>query len=150
MNTYQSKKREDTIKIGKRIGKKLKKGDIICLEGSLGAGKTTLVKGIGLALGIHEEITSPTFTIVSSYSGIYDLFHIDLYRIEQLDELDDIGIDDFLYGNGIVVIEWGEKMESLLPEDIIKINIKIQEAYSREIRISGLYGNLNNKESHIK
>ena len=137
MNIYQSKEREDTIRLGKRIGENLVKGDIISLEGSLGSGKTTLVKGIGRALGVKEEITSPSFTIVSSYSGKFELFHVDLYRIDCLDELDDIGIDEVLYGNGIAVIEWGEKMGPLLPEGIIKIFIKMKKDNSREICITG-------------
>ena len=115
MKTYTSKTREDTIRLGRIIGEQLGKGDIISLEGSLGTGKTTLVKGIGQALEIEDEITSPSFTIVSSYSGKYDLFHIDLYRIEHVAELEDIGIDEILYGNGIAIIEWCEKMGSLLP-----------------------------------
>lgn len=116
----------------------MKKGDIVCLEGSLGSGKTTLVKGMALAFGIEDEVTSPTFTIVSAYHGDPDLFHIDLYRIDQLDQLDDIGIDEFLYGNGIAVVEWGEKMASLLPETAIRILITIKKDNSREISVTGL------------
>ncbi|MBN2439909.1 MAG: tRNA (adenosine(37)-N6)-threonylcarbamoyltransferase complex ATPase subunit type 1 TsaE [Spirochaetales bacterium] len=143
---YDSRERKDTIKIGTHIGERLKKGAIVCLEGSLGAGKTTLVKGIARALGITEEVTSPSFTIVSSYSGRCDLYHIDLYRIEYVDELYDIGIDDLLYGNGITIIEWGEKIESYLPKDIIKINLLINEDNSRKISISGLGEDLDNKK----
>ncbi|MBN2533202.1 MAG: tRNA (adenosine(37)-N6)-threonylcarbamoyltransferase complex ATPase subunit type 1 TsaE [Spirochaetales bacterium] len=138
MAVFTCKKPEDTIRLGKLIGEKLEKGDIICLEGSLGSGKTTLVKGIALALGIKEEVTSPTFTIISSYRGNPDLFHIDLYRIDQPDRFDDIGIDDCLYGNGIAVIEWGEKMASLLPAETIRILIAIKKDNSREIRVEGL------------
>jgi tRNA threonylcarbamoyladenosine biosynthesis protein TsaE len=140
MAIFNCRNRKDTIGLGRLIGEKLKKGDIVCLEGSLGSGKTTLVKGIALALGIEDEVTSPTFTIVSSYHGSPDLFHIDLYRIDHLDQLDDIGIDEFLYGGGIAVIEWGEKMASLLPDTAIKILITINKDNSREINIQGLEG----------
>jgi tRNA threonylcarbamoyladenosine biosynthesis protein TsaE len=136
---YHSQEREDTICIGTSIGTKLKNGDIICLEGPLGAGKTTLVKGIAQALGIDEEVTSPSFTIVSSYSGNYELYHVDLYRIDHIDELYDIGMDDILDGDGITVIEWGEKIISYLPEQLIRIHISInKEDNSRNIDISGM------------
>lgn len=145
MAVFTCKERKDTIRLGRLIGEKVKTGDIICLEGSLGSGKTTLVKGMARAFGIKEEVTSPTFTIVSSYHGSPDLFHIDLYRIDHLDQLDDIGIDEYLYGNGISVIEWGEKMASLLPETAIKIFITIKEDNSREINIQGLKESINYK-----
>lgn len=138
MAVFTCKERKDTIRLGRLIGEQLKKGDIVCLEGSLGSGKTTLVKGMALAFGIEDEVTSPTFTIVSAYHGDPDLFHIDLYRIDQLDQLDDIGIDEFLYGNGIAVVEWGEKMASLLPETAIRILITIKKDNSREISVTGL------------
>jgi tRNA threonylcarbamoyladenosine biosynthesis protein TsaE len=142
MAVFTCKERTETISLGKLIGEKLQGGDIVCLEGTLGSGKTTLVKGIALALGIQEEVTSPTFTIVSSYPGIRanspELHHIDLYRIDQVEELETIGIDDFLYGQGISVIEWGEKIADLLPENTINIHIIIKNDNSREITITGM------------
>ena len=137
MAVYICKEAADTIRLGQLIGEKLTGGDVLCLEGPLGSGKTTFAKGIARALGIKEQITSPTFTIVSSYPGSPELFHVDLYRIDRIEQLEDIGIEEILYGNGIVVIEWGEKMVSLLPEATILINITIKENNCREIKING-------------
>jgi len=140
-STYKSILPEDTKKIGIYLGKTLNKGAILSFQGALAAGKTTLIKGIAQSLGIEDEITSPTFTIISSYNGKYILNHIDLYRIESSEELEYLGIDEIIYSNGISVIEWGEKLK-IIAENLIEIKIEIEKDFTRKITISGLQKNL--------
>ncbi|MBN1699873.1 MAG: tRNA (adenosine(37)-N6)-threonylcarbamoyltransferase complex ATPase subunit type 1 TsaE [Spirochaetales bacterium] len=134
---YRCRKPDDTIHIGKEIGTRLKAGDIVLLKGSLGAGKTTFVKGIAASIGIEDEVTSPTFTIISVYSGNVDLYHIDLYRIEGDDDLEELGLYDYLYGEGISVIEWGERIEDRIQGLPLSIVIDIKENGEREITVTG-------------
>ena len=115
---------EETKDFGIRLGKLLKSGDIICLNGDLGAGKTTLTKSIGLGLDVEDYITSPTFTLINEYEGRIPLYHFDVYRLENAHELDDLGFDDYFYGNGVSIIEWAEKIENTLPKERTVINIK--------------------------
>jgi tRNA threonylcarbamoyladenosine biosynthesis protein TsaE len=133
---------EDTIKLGEIIGKTLTPGSIIALRGDLGAGKTVLVKGIARGLGIEDEPVSPTFVIMSAYEGAIPLYHFDLYRISGADELMGIGADEFLFGEGVSAVEWAERVDEILPEYTIYIDIKIAEPdngsdNTREIRIEG-------------
>ena len=104
----------------------------------MGAGKTTLVKGIALGLDISDEITSPTYTIVSEYNGKIDLYHMDLYRIDSIEEFEMLGTDEFMYANNITVIEWSEKISELLPDNTIIINITILPDKARKIEIEGI------------
>ncbi len=115
---------EQTREFGIKLGTLLKSGDILCLNGDLGAGKTTLTKSIGLGLDVSDYITSPTFTLINEYSGRIPLYHFDVYRLENAHELDDLGFDDYFYGNGVSIIEWAEKIENTLPQDRLVINIK--------------------------
>lgn len=115
---------EETEEFGIKLGKILKKGDIVCLIGDLGAGKTTLTKSIGLGLGVKEYITSPTFTLINQYKGRVPVYHFDVYRLENPDELYDLGFDEYFYGNGVCIIEWADKIEKLLPKDRIVLDIK--------------------------
>lgn len=115
---------EETKQFGIVLGKLLKSGDIICLNGDLGAGKTTLTKSIGLGLDVDDYITSPTFTLINEYEGRIPLYHFDVYRLENAHELDDLGFDDYFYGNGVSIIEWAEKIENTLPKERTVINIK--------------------------
>ena len=133
------KTEEETISLGKKIGKKLKKGDVITLDGSLAAGKTYLTKGIAQGLDIEEDITSPTFTLISEYSGRLHLYQMDVYRLEGVEDFLDLGTEEMLYGEGVCVIEWGEKVRQALPANTIHINIAVNEDNSRKIII-------NNKE----
>ena len=115
---------EETVEFGKKLGYILKPGDIICLSGDLGTGKTALTNGIAKALGIDSYITSPTFTLVNEYEGSIPLYHFDVYRISDPDEMFDIGFDEYINGEGITIIEWGEQINEILPEEIIRVNIK--------------------------
>ena len=113
--------REITLEIGERIGSALQKGDIIALQGSLAAGKTTLTKGIAKGLNIDENVTSPTFTLISEYMGRLPLYHMDAYRLDDVQSFLDLGVEELLYGEGVCVIEWSEKIMEALPETAIII-----------------------------
>lgn len=130
---------EQTEKIGDVIGQALGYGDVICLSGDLGVGKTAFVKGLAKGIGIGEHITSPTFTIVNEYNGKYTLYHFDVYRVNDVDELEEIGFDEYVYGDGISVIEWAELIEPILPKEKLWVkilkNITLGENY-REIIIT--------------
>lgn len=115
---------DETEEFGIKLGKLLKKGHIVCLNGDLGAGKTTLTKAIGLGLDVKEYITSPTFTLINQYKGRLPVYHFDVYRLENADELFDLGFDEYFYGNGVCIIEWAEKIEKLLPKERIELDIK--------------------------
>jgi tRNA threonylcarbamoyladenosine biosynthesis protein TsaE len=133
---------EETIKLGEIIGKTLTPGSIIALRGDLGAGKTVLVKGIAKGLGIEDEPVSPTFVIMNAYEGAIPLYHFDLYRVSGADELMGIGADEFLFGDGVSAVEWADRVEEILPEYTIYIDIKIPlpddgTEDTREIKIEG-------------
>jgi tRNA threonylcarbamoyladenosine biosynthesis protein TsaE len=133
-----SNRPEDTEEIGFKIGKKLSAGNIVRLYGDLGAGKTTMVKGIARALGIDKkDITSASFTIIAEYPGNPSFFHIDLYRTSKGVDLDSTGIWDCLGTHSISVIEWAEHAEGELPEDSLKVTIKDRGNDVREITIEG-------------
>jgi len=113
-------------------------GHIIALQGTLGAGKTTFVKGLALGLDISDEITSPTYTIISEYKGRINLIHMDLYRIDSIEEFEMLGTDEFMYADNLTIIEWSEKISELLPDSIINVNITILPDKTRKIEIEGL------------
>lgn len=114
---------EETVELGKKLGSILKSGDIICLCGDLGTGKTALTNGIAKALGITSYITSPTFTLVNEYEGALPLYHFDVYRIGDPEEMFDIGFEEYINGGGISIIEWGEQIREILPSEIINVSI---------------------------
>ncbi|MBI5740885.1 MAG: tRNA (adenosine(37)-N6)-threonylcarbamoyltransferase complex ATPase subunit type 1 TsaE [Nitrospirae bacterium] len=128
----------ETKDIGRRIGEKLKKGDVVCLYGELGAGKTTMVKGIASAFGINErDITSASFTIIAEYDADVPFYHIDLYRLVS-DEIEEIGLQDYLRGSGIAVIEWAERAGQAVPEKHISVRLDYSGEDVREIEIEGI------------
>lgn len=124
---------EELIRFGEMLGMKLFSGAIITLEGDLGAGKTTLTKGIGLGLGIHKVINSPTFTIVKVYSGRLTLYHFDAYRLEGTD--DDLGFEEMFEDDGVCVIEWPQFIAEILPEERLEITIRKNEDESRTLDV---------------
>lgn len=128
---YYSRNELELIAIGEQIGKKLIAGDVLVLTGDLGAGKTTLTKGIAKSLGISQMIKSPTYTIVREYEGRLPLYHLDIYRIG--DDPDSIDLDDFLYGAGVTVIEWGELLSSDLLDDYLEVFIE-RDIDGRKVR----------------
>lgn len=114
----------ETEQFGIALASRLKPGDVVCLVGDLGTGKTTLTKAIAKGLGITETVTSPTFTLVQEYlEGRLPLYHFDVYRILESSEMFEIGIDDYLYGQGVCVIEWANQIMDILPEDKIVIKL---------------------------
>ena len=115
---------EETEKFGIFLGENLKAGDVVCLNGDLGTGKTTLTKSIAKGLGIDDYVTSPTFTIVNEYYGKTDLYHIDTYRLDDKIDVDYLGFDEYFYSDGVTIIEWAEKIRDALPEEYMEINIK--------------------------
>ncbi len=121
LKTFSS---EETVAVAKELGSILKAGDIICLNGDLGAGKTAFTNGIAKALGIKGYVTSPTFTIVNEYQGKLPLFHFDVYRIADADEMYDIGFEEYINGDGVVVIEWSDLIRDIIPEEQIRIDIR--------------------------
>ncbi|MBS4899438.1 MAG: tRNA (adenosine(37)-N6)-threonylcarbamoyltransferase complex ATPase subunit type 1 TsaE [Clostridiales bacterium] len=122
---YESFSRQDTYKLGMQLAEEAKQGDIFTLSGDLGAGKTAFSKGFAHGLGVEDEVTSPTFTIVCEYGfGRIPLYHFDMYRLADGSELEDIGAEEYLYGNGVCLIEWPENVEGYLPEQVKKIKIE--------------------------
>lgn len=107
---------QETFEIGYEIGKAAKAGDIYCLIGDLGVGKTVFSKGFAQGLGIDEHITSPTFTIVQVYDGEKPLYHFDMYRIEDPDELEMIGYEEYFFGQGVCLVEWANNVEDAIPD----------------------------------
>jgi len=132
---------EDTERFGVKLGQVLKSGDVVCLNGELGAGKTTLTKSIGIGLGVNDYITSPTFTLINEYSGRLPVYHFDVYRLENVEDLYDLGFDEYFYGKGVSIVEWAEKIEGLLPEHRLVLDIeKGNDIDKRVIKIKA-YGN---------
>jgi tRNA threonylcarbamoyladenosine biosynthesis protein TsaE len=135
---YYTKSPKETIKLGKKIAKYLKKGDIIGFIGELGSGKTTIIKGIVKHFS-NSDVYSPSFIIVNEYQGKIPIFHFDLYRIKDFDELIDIGWEDYI-DKGIILIEWAEKIKKNLPKNIIWVKINIIGKKKRKIEIKNLKG----------
>lgn len=122
---YESGRPEDTFAVGERLGRAAVPGQLITLTGDLGVGKTVLTQGIARGLGIKEAVNSPTFTIAQVYeSGRIPLYHLDVYRIGDLSEMDEIGYEDYFYGEGLCIIEWAELIGELLPEKRTEIVIE--------------------------
>lgn len=116
---------EQTTELGISLGKLLNPGDIVCLTGDLGTGKTHITKGIAKGLNIDDNITSPTFTIVNEYdNGRLKLNHFDVYRVSDPDEVYAIGFDDYIFSDAVSVIEWANYIEEILPKDLLHINIE--------------------------
>ncbi len=145
MLTFTTHSPEETIALGVRIGNKLKKGDVIAMQGTLAAGKTTITKGIAQALGMTETITSPTFCLISEYEGNMPLYHMDVYRLDGTEDFINLGVDDMLYGNGVCIIEWSEKIMAELPKNTIVIKLEpVSNTDERNITIENWpYGELN-------
>ena len=132
---YFSKSVEDTFALAKRVAAKLVGGEAILLSGNLGAGKTTFTKGLAKALGVDDVVTSPTFTFMKEYKGRLDLYHFDMYRVSDEDELYELGLNDYLYKDGVCVIEWN-KFEDI--ENPIIIDICYVGDNVRKFEISGI------------
>ena len=143
--TFHTTSAEETIELGKKIGSLLKKGDIIAMQGTLAAGKTTITKGIAQSLGVKDEITSPTFCLISEYEGKMPLYHMDVYRLEGGEDFINLGVEDLMYGNGVSLIEWSEKVMDELPKKTIILKIEpIEGTPERNITLENWpYGEIN-------
>ena len=116
---------EETKELGEKIGRQTRPGQIYTLTGDLGVGKTVFTQGLARGLGIKEPVSSPTFTIVQIYEeGRLPLYHFDVYRIGDVEEMEEIGYDDYFFGNGVCLIEWAELIQELIPEQAIRIRIE--------------------------
>ena len=137
MINLTTNKSEQTIALGKKLGKLLKAGDVIALSGNLGAGKTTLVKGIAQGLGIDKkQVNSPSYVLIREYKGKkIELFHCDLYRLNNVEQIGFLGIEDYFDRNGVFVIEWAKRAGNLLPEQYLDINIILKGEKSRGFKI---------------
>ena len=116
---------QETYRLGERLGRQAKPGQIYCLDGELGVGKTVFAQGFAAGLGIAEPVCSPTFTILQQYDqGEVPFYHFDVYRIGHVEEMEEIGYEDFFYGEGVCLIEWSRQIEEILPEDAVWIRIE--------------------------
>ena len=128
MRKVKIKSEADTRKFGEELARSLNAGDVLALIGDLGTGKTTLTKYIARELGIMEPITSPTFTIICEYkSGRLPLYHFDVYRLAGIDDMLELGYEEYFYGDGVCVVEWADRIEKLLPENVKTIKIDFGE-----------------------
>ena len=131
MQVYETFSEEETYALGVRTGETAVPDTVYALSGDLGVGKTVFTKGVAAGLGITEPVTSPTFTIVQSYQGgRLPFFHFDVYRISDIDEMEEIGYDDCFFGGGVTIVEWAEFIEELMPENTI--HIRIEKDLSRD------------------
>lgn len=128
----------NTLKLGKLIAGNLKRGQIICLFGQLGSGKTVFAKGIASGLGIKkEEVISPSFVLIRQYpQGKLPLYHFDLYRLKKPEDILVLGYEEYLYGDGIVVIEWADRLKYLLPKEFLKIELWVRNKSQRLLKFS--------------
>lgn len=126
----------ETTQLATKLGELLQAGDVVALEGDLGAGKTTFTKAVAKALGITRNVNSPTYTIMKQYQGRLPLYHFDVYRMEEADE--DLGFDEFFYGEGVCIVEWAHLIEPQLPAEMLKIQIRYVGETSREITLEAV------------
>lgn len=121
---YESNSPEETYEIAFKMGQEIKRGDIVCLYGDLGVGKTVFAKGFAKGLGVNDVVTSPTFTLVQEYHGTrMPLYHFDVYRIGDIEEMFEIGYEEYFYGDGVCLIEWADFVKELLPHGYTKVTI---------------------------
>lgn len=135
MKQIESRSEQQTYEAGKQLGKQAKAGEIYCLNGDLGVGKTVFTKGFAEGLGIYEAVCSPTFTIVQQYEkGRLPLYHFDVYRIGDIEEMDELGYEDYFFGDGICLIEWASLIEEIIPSNAVWITIEKDMNYGFEYR----------------
>ena len=140
--SFQTFNADETIELGKRIGKNLIPGNVVLLTGDLSAGKTTITKGIGASLGVKRVINSPTFTIVKEYNGTCPLYHLDLYRLDGLNN--DFDLEDYIETDGVCVIEWPFQVSEILPKEYLEIKIERIDEFTRSIVV------MNHGDSYVR
>jgi tRNA threonylcarbamoyladenosine biosynthesis protein TsaE len=132
---YHTASSGETVAAGATIAGRLGPGSVVLLVGPLGAGKTTLAKGIARGIGVTEEVISPTYTIVSEYQGRVPLYHVDLYRVEGREQIENLGLDDFLWGEGVSLVEWGEKIEAEILRPHLRVSLRFADDGGRDIEV---------------
>lgn len=133
-----SRSEYETRRIGERLGGLCRPGDLILLEGQLGAGKTALAQGIGRGLGVTTAINSPTFTLIKEYAGRLPFYHIDLYRLDDPDEVADLGLEEYLERGGVCVVEWADRADALWPASWLRIRLLAAGPHERHLYVQGL------------
>lgn len=128
---------EETVRAGEVLGALLEPGDLLCLSGDLGAGKTTFARGVALGLGIKGRVTSPTFILINEYQGKIPMYHMDVYRLDGPAGMDELGYEEYFYGNGVTLVEWAEKVENILPGERMDIYLapSPEDSDAREITL---------------
>ncbi len=134
---FESRSAAETQRIGETLGARLRPGDVVACIGELGTGKTCFLQGLLRGLGVPEPVTSPTFVLINQYQGRLPVYHVDAYRTESLTEILDLGIEEIVWGDGVTVIEWGEKLLPLLPAHTILVRIRGLGEEPREIVVEG-------------
>lgn len=136
---FQTKNTAETIRIGRDIGGLLRPGDVVALVGELGAGKTQFVKGLaeGAGVGKSTYVSSPSFTLINEYPGRVPFYHVDLFRLGQEKEAEELGLEDYFQGGGITAVEWADKIPSLLPKEMLLIHIAYTGKNTRSLEITG-------------
>lgn len=138
MPTFRTASEEETVALGERLARDLPAKQVVLLIGQLGAGKTTLAKGIvkGLGAAQPEEVSSPTFTLIHEYGRDGRVYHVDLYRLDELRELATLGLEDLFEREAVVLIEWGERFPEILPEERTEIRIRVRDDEGREVNVT--------------
>ena len=134
---WRTSRPEETREVGEEIAGHLSPGDLLGLFGDIGSGKTVLAQGICRGLGVEEQVTSPSFVIVQEYEGRFKVYHMDLYRIGDFGELEEIGYEEYFYGDGVCLVEWPEKAGPLWPEGAIRVHLRRLGMWEREISLRG-------------
>lgn len=135
MRRIESRSEQETYQAGRQLGQFAKSGEIYCLNGDLGVGKTVFTKGFAEGIGIQEPVNSPTFTIIQQYEeGRIPLYHFDVYRISDIDEMEEIGYEDYFFGDGVCLIEWANLIEEIIPDYAVWITIEKDLEYGFEYR----------------
>lgn len=140
MKIFYSSSKEETINFGKKVATFLKPSDVIALIGELGSGKTTFTKGVALGLRVKltDTIVSPSFVLLKEYKGKIPLYHFDLYRLDKIEQLEQLGYEEYFYGKGVSIIEWAGKAKSFLPHHYLKIQLFHKKINERLIKISAV------------
>jgi tRNA threonylcarbamoyladenosine biosynthesis protein TsaE len=132
--TVRTTSAEETREVGEALAALLRARDAVVLTGELGAGKTTFVQGVARGLGIEEQVASPTFTLIKEYSGILDLAHVDVYRLDRVQQVVDLGLEELGGGDDVLLVEWGDTIEELLPEDRLRVEFMTDDVAGESVR----------------
>lgn len=142
-SAFRTHSPEETRAIGVKIGCQLNPGDVVALIGDLGVGKTCLTQGVARGAGVYQDqtVNSPSYILINEYEGKIPVYHIDLYRLQQLEDIVALGLEEYLNGDGICVIEWADRMGELLPESYIQVRITGEDEFTRTIEVAAVSTN---------